>query len=113
HRIAVALLKRLVTNEPNNLSAWQNLAVGEFELGRFDDALESSRQALKLAPANRAVLHNLIVGCDRAGDFDQGIIWVGRALSLSPNDPALHRLSFRLRALRMALRVRQLLRRVF
>ena len=104
-RAAVACLKRLVAQQPQSIRALQNLAIAQFQTGRFDDAVHTSVMALRLAPGHRAVMYNLAVGCEREGEYEQGLEWVQRALAIYGRDERLRRVEFRLKVLALKARL--------
>jgi tetratricopeptide (TPR) repeat protein len=99
-RAAVACLKRLVQVEPNNSSAWQNLAVAQFLTGRYEDGIESCQECLRLEPASPEPLYNLALACEHLGRFDEALSWVRRGLDRDPRDVWLQQLELRIRVLR-------------
>ncbi len=99
HRCAVACLKRLTAFEPENASAWQNLAVACFLNRRFDEGLAACQQALKLDPRATTAMYNLALAYERQGDYARGRAWIRRAIAADPHDLSLQRLELRLRVL--------------
>ena len=99
-RAAVACLKRLVQIEPGNASAWQNLSVAQFTIGRYEDGIESCREALRLEPANPQSLYNLALAHEHLGRYDEALAWVRRGLERDPKDVSLQKLELRVRVLR-------------
>ncbi len=98
-RGAVACLKRLVEIEPKNVSGWQNLAVAQFAMGRYDDGIASSRSALVVDPANTMVIYNLSLAHVHLGRYTEARVWARRGLRLDPEDISLQRLDLRTRIL--------------
>jgi tetratricopeptide (TPR) repeat protein len=99
-RAAVACLKRLVQIEPNNASAWQNLAVAQFMTGRYEDGIESCRECLRLDSQNPQAVYNLALACEHLGRYDEALGWVRRGLERDPKDLSLQKLELRVRVLR-------------
>jgi tetratricopeptide (TPR) repeat protein len=112
-RAAVACLKRLTQLQPDHASAWQNLAVAQCLRGRFGDGIAACHEALRLDPRNLGALHNLALAYSRMGDWDQALLQARRGLSIARRDPALERLEFRLRVLKLRAGIISGLRRMF
>src|SRR5204862_2099595 len=72
-RGAIACLKRLVTMQPNDGAAWQNLAVAQFMRARYDEGLESCYEALRCEPQNLAIIFNLALGLSHLRRYDEAL----------------------------------------
>lgn len=95
-RAAAACLRRLVVMDPGDPVAWQNLAVAQFTLRRYDDGVESSLQALLLAPKMPSAMYNLALAFERQGDYRRAMTWIKRARTLDAHDPTIQRLELRI-----------------
>ena len=51
--------KKWTKNEPNDADAWNNLGIAYGHLGRYNDAIEPFRKALRIDPKNAAAWYNL------------------------------------------------------
>ena len=110
-RPAVACLKRLTQLRPEHTAAWQNLGVAHCLRGRYDEGIGALLEALRLDPKNRSILHNIALAHGRLKRFDTALKFTRRGLALQPPDPALDRLDFRLRVLRLHHRMMSWVRR--
>ena len=82
--IAVSCLKRLTIVEPDNASAWQNLAVAYFFGERFDDGIAASREALRCDPRHLMAIYNLAVAHEQLKDYAEALRWVREGLARRP-----------------------------
>ncbi len=99
-RAAVACLKRLVGLDPGNVDAWQNLAVSQFMVGRYEDGIASCHEALTRDAGNAMAIYNLALAYEHLGRYEDALEWVRRGLSQSPKDVSLQKLELRIRVLR-------------
>lgn len=95
-RLGVACLRRLISVEPDNINAWQNLGVAECLRGRFEQGISACIRALEIDPHNLAVRHNLALAYMDQGEL--GYAWeeINSALKLFPGDRLIQRLWFRI-----------------
>lgn len=98
-RAAVACLKRLVQIEPKNVDAWQNLAVAQFMVGRYQDGILSCHEALRLDPANLMAIYNLALAYEHQRRYEDALHWIRKGLAKSPKDISLQKLELRVRVL--------------
>lgn len=100
-RPALACLKRLVQVEPNDASAWQNLAVVQFMRHRYDEGIHSSHEALKLDPNNMMAIHNLALALCQLKRYNEASQGLQIGLSKDPRNQALQRLEMRIQFLKL------------
>jgi len=100
NRAAVACLKRLTQADPQNISGWQNLAVAQFMVGRYQDGIASCHEALRLDPRNATAAFNLALAYEHLKRYDEALTWVRMGLQTEPRDVSLQRLELRVRVLR-------------
>ena len=81
---ALAAYSRALELAPGSSQVMDGASVLEFKLGRFDRALELSRQVLKQDPVSGAVWHNLGLFCYSTGLLAESEKAFQRALELSP-----------------------------
>lgn len=98
-RAAVACLRRLVQIDARNVDAWQNLAVAQFMIGRYEDGILSCNEALARDPDNVMAVYNLALAYEHLGRYDAALSWVRRGLALQPKDISLQKLELRVRVL--------------
>jgi len=108
-RLAVACLRRLAQAEPDNVRAWQNLAVAECLRGRHNRGVEACLHALDIDAGNVAVRHNLALAYIELGQFDYAAEEIAFGLRLNAADRALKKLRIRLFVLTQWQRMRKLL----
>lgn len=111
-RAAVACLKRLVQLDRDNPSAWINLAVAQFNRGRYEQGIDACLMALSCEPENTLAMYNLALAYEQLGRFDEAMHWVRKGLARDQTDSAFQRLEFRVKVLRMRLRVVRNVRRI-
>jgi tetratricopeptide (TPR) repeat protein len=99
-RAAVACLKRLVQVDPGNVDAWQNLAVAQFMVGRYDEGIASCQEALQRDPANAPSFYNLALAYEHLKRYDDAARWIQKGLDRWPNDLSLQKLELRVRVLK-------------
>lgn len=75
--------------QPDNFEAQVTAAKLEYQIQRFDQAIEYLLIANKLRPADQVVLFMLAVANLDAGHYDAAIKWYKAALLKKPNDIAL------------------------
>jgi Flp pilus assembly protein TadD len=110
-RTAIACLKRLTQLQPDNVDAWQNLAVAQFMRRHYTDGVASCRRALELDPTSQTALYNLALACECQGQWNSALGWIARARRHQPADQSLADLEFRIRFLRIKSVAVSLLRR--
>ena len=98
-RAAVACLKRLVQIEPDNVDAWQNLAVAQFMIGRYEEGVVSCQQALARDADNGMAIYNLALAYEHLGRYEDALAWVRKGLAKQPKDISLQKLELRVRVL--------------
>jgi len=84
---AIQLYLGILTVNPSNLKAHNNLGVLYDELKRFDSALEHFQQAERLAPENVEVLANYASALTSLARYDEAEELLRRAQRLAPEDP--------------------------
>lgn len=89
--------RALLEARPGDHLAHHHLSVALFELGRIDDGCEQARQALVFEPRFIPAMHNLAVAQIRRRRWTRARYWVRQASRINPHDPAVRRLSMRLR----------------
>lgn len=109
-RAAVACLKRLVAIDPEQVDAWQNLAVAQFMVGRYDDGIASCQEALRRDPDNVMAMYNLGLAYEHLRRYDEALRWVRLGLEKAPKDLSLQKLELRVRVLNWRDRGLRLLR---
>ena len=97
NRPAIACLQRLLSIDPQDAAAWQNLAVAYFVSGRYAEGIASCQEALKIDPEQTTAMYNLALAYVRRGDRRTGMAWIRQALQIDPQDIELQRLELRLR----------------
>ncbi|WP_321894319.1 tetratricopeptide repeat protein [Paraburkholderia heleia] len=88
-REILPLLEETVTEEPDNVNAWINLArvfLTDTDAAR---ALHASRRALELAPQNPLALNNHAMACKEAQQWDEAERAARAACQYAPNDASL------------------------
>lgn len=108
NRAAVACLKRLVQLDARSVFAWQNLAVAQFHVGRYEEGIASCHEALRLSPGNSTAAYNLALAYQHLGRFDDARRWVKRALESNPRDLSLQSLEWWVRVLKWRNRLARL-----
>jgi tetratricopeptide (TPR) repeat protein len=102
YRTAIACLKRLIDQRPDNAEAWLNLGVAQFRRRFYKEGIRSCLRALKLDGNGRAgalAVYNLALAYERLGQCSTALDWTRQALEATPGDAALRRLELRLRVL--------------
>ena len=85
-KTAVALYQTIVAQQPENVSALNNLAWAAGQLGD-PKALGYAERAAKLAPDSAAVLDTLGTLLVAKGDAAKGLEYLAKARSLAPDRP--------------------------
>jgi len=98
-RAAVACLKRLVQIEADNVDAWQNLAVAQFMIGRYEEGIVSCQEALARDAGNVMAMYNLALAYEHLGRYEDALSWVRKGLEKQPRDISLQKLELRVRVL--------------
>jgi tetratricopeptide (TPR) repeat protein len=111
-KAAVACLRRLISLDADNASAWQNLAVAQFTTGRYLEGIASCHEALRREPANLMAIYNLASAYEHLKRFDEALTWVRKGLEVCPSDTPLQKLELRIRVLRFRDRVLRIVRGV-
>lgn len=83
HRIAQ--MQALLTREPDNLAAMDNLAVAYEKTGQVDKAIELMLTKLDKKPGEYTTHANLGTFYLHAGDFDRGIEHIKKAIEINPD----------------------------
>lgn len=68
---ATHTLENLISNEPNYADAYDVMGRAHFELGRFEQSLETYRMAATMTPGSITRLQNLAMMCYYAGDHTE------------------------------------------
>jgi len=110
-RTAISCLKRLTQSQPDNVDAWQLLAVAQFIRKHYDDGVASCRRALELDPASLTALYNLALASEIQGQWESALNWIHLARRLQPADQSIADLEFRIRFRRVQAAVLSLFRR--
>jgi tetratricopeptide (TPR) repeat protein len=113
NRAAVACLKRLVHADPKSVSAWQNLAIAQFMVGRYMDGIASCHEALRLNPRNSTTAFNLALAYEHTRRYDEALKWVRTGLKVDPRDVSLQRLELRIQVMKWYSRSKRLVRAMF
>jgi protein O-GlcNAc transferase len=87
-----AQLQRALLNvlEPKTALAHHERSLGLVELGRFDEAIESSRRALALEPRSAALHTGLASALVEVGLLDEGLVVYRQAIALDERDYLAH-----------------------
>ena len=111
-RPAAACLKRLTRIEPDNASAWQNLAVAQFMINHYHQGMASCQEALRCDPNATTAMYNLALAYQRQGDYEKALTWTRRAMQVDPRDSTVQRLELRIRIMQFLSQTGRALRRV-
>lgn len=95
-RQANAVLRKLVSLQPENPHAEHSLAVSYLLMGELDDGICHCRRALKLQPEYPMALYNLAQAHLQRGQIPRARRYVAKALTLSPSDQQIRALAGRL-----------------
>src|SRR6185437_13069087 len=76
NRAAVACLKRLVQIDQKSVRGWQNLAVAQFLVGRYEDGIGSCQEVLHLSPGNATAAYNLALAYEHLRKYEESLKWV-------------------------------------
>ena len=110
-RAAVACLKRLVHLDPQNADAWQNLAVAQFMVGRYDDGIATCHEALAPRPRQRSWPSTTSPSpTSISRRYEDALAWVRKGLEKSPKDVSLQKLDLRVRVLNWKDRIVRIVR---
>src|SRR5205807_2897214 len=90
----------LTQADPQNIGGWQNLAVAQFMVGRYQDGIASCHEALRLDPRSAMAAFNLGLAYEHLKRYDEALAWVRIGLHTEPRDISLQRLELRVRVLR-------------
>ena len=88
----LAELQQAVALDPQSLAAQTFLSLYWVRQGRYDQALETTRRALELAPGNSILTAELAAILAASGDLDGAYQTYQQAAALSPYDPLYLRL---------------------
>ncbi len=88
----LAELQKAVALDPKSLAAQTFLSLYWIRQGRYDQALETIRAALEMAPDNPVLVAELAAVLAASGDLDQAYQTYQQAAALSPYDPLYLRL---------------------
>ena len=83
HRIAA--MTAILKDRPDDLAAWDNLAVAYEKVGDVDRAIETILHKDRLKPGEYTTHANLGTFYLHKGDLDAGIEHIRRALAINPN----------------------------
>ena len=78
------LCQRWTKNEPEKAEVWNNLGVTYARLSRYDDAIESYRQALRINPELAGAWNNLGVAYAKLKRYDDAIEAYRQAIRIDP-----------------------------
>jgi TolB-like protein/Flp pilus assembly protein TadD len=87
---ALAALERALALDPTSIKALLHLSWLLGESGRFQEALEYNRRAIKLDPLSTVVNHAMGQVHYLNRDYDRAIVEYEKALALDRSDPSLH-----------------------
>jgi len=79
--------KKAVAIDPVFGFAWDNLAVSNRRLGRWDESIAAYRRSLSIDPEGLTALHNLPVVYQLKKDFDSALIEFRHLATIFPKDP--------------------------
>jgi tetratricopeptide (TPR) repeat protein len=85
YRHRIASMEALLAKSPNDLAAYDNLAVAHDKLGEFDKAIEVILRKDKLRPGEYTTHANLGTFDMHKGDLENGIEHIERALAINPD----------------------------
>jgi len=71
--------------QPDSAEAWYDSANSYYSLGRYQEAMEAYKQAIKLKPDNADAHHNLGLTYDRLGRYQEGMEAYNQAIKLKPD----------------------------
>jgi Flp pilus assembly protein TadD len=78
--------KRWTEAQPGEPAAWYSLGVAYFELGRYQEAVEAYKEALRLKPDDAAAWNNLGNAYSDLGRYQEAIQAYKEALRLEPDN---------------------------
>jgi tetratricopeptide (TPR) repeat protein len=78
-------MEALLAKDPNNLAAYDNLAVAHEKLGNPDAAIRVILQKEKVKPGEYTTYANLGTFYLHKGDFENGIAYIRKALQTNPS----------------------------
>ena len=84
--IAIESLKTAIKVDPNDASAWYNLATAQERSGDLDKAIESLNRATSLRPNYAKAFTKLGTLLALSGEQDQSIQQLNRAIAIDPNN---------------------------
>jgi len=93
---ANAVLRKLVSLQPDNPHAEHSLAVSYLLMGQLDEGILHCRRALKLTPNSPLILYNLAQAHLQKGQINRARRYIAKALVQSPSDPQIRNLAGRL-----------------
>lgn len=77
-------LQKSIGIDPRYLPAWVNIVIIQVELRHYDQAVESSRAALRLYPLSASLHHNLGMALAEGGNVGDAIQSFRRAIDIQP-----------------------------
>ncbi len=86
---AKELLHQVLRMDPDNAEVYNRIALLQWELGVYEDALRTMKTAIKLQPRWPAYLYNFGEMLRRLGQYNPAEEAYRAALALKPNDPEL------------------------
>lgn len=84
---AVTTLTQIITYEPKNLQAYENLGTILLEQNKLNEALHYYHQGLQVQPDNPRLLNNIGTVLQQQGKSRQAIAYHRKALAIQPNFP--------------------------
>jgi tetratricopeptide (TPR) repeat protein len=90
--LALELLDKIITLQPNWAAAWDKRAATRLLGGDLDGAVSDMRQVLKLEPRNFSTLAALGYALDREGFDKEALAVFRKSLALDPQQPEIKRL---------------------
>ena len=82
----VAMLTKVVRDDPNVIDAWFNLGNAYFKVGRFDEAIRYFSKALELKPDYDLAVINMANAYRKLGRDDAALAGYERYLSIDPKN---------------------------
>ena len=97
---AINVLKAWAQSYPNDYIPHNNLAANYNMIGRYEESLKESREAVRLSPSNTTALGNLVEGFIRLNRFDEAHQVLEQTLGQNPDRSIYHFYSYNLAFLR-------------
>jgi tetratricopeptide (TPR) repeat protein len=95
--LAAVVLRRRAAARPDNARLWLKLGAAECDMNHLDQGIAATREAVEVDPTLVPAWHNLTLALGRQGDIAASKKALRQGLALAPKNPALRRLSWRIR----------------